>query len=109
MELAPLTNRPPNLLSAALSGVRGTILVELKRGHSLTAKRLSLRLGLSLNAVRHHLKELEVEGLVGYERHHQGVGAPVFAYHLTAAGESLFPRRYEATLTELLDYVVRRE
>jgi DeoR family suf operon transcriptional repressor len=66
-------------------------------------------LGISLNAVRHHLKELEGDALVEYERQHRGVGAPTFAYRLSAAGEALFPRRYEATLTELLDYVVRRD
>lgn len=85
------------------------MLIELKRAHRLTSKELAVRLGLSLNAVRHHLKELEAEALVEYERQHRGVGAPAFAYRLSAAGQALFPRRYEATLTELLDYVVRRE
>jgi DeoR family transcriptional regulator, suf operon transcriptional repressor len=97
----------PNLTGH--KGVRGLILVELKRAQRLTAKDLSVRLGISLNAVRHHLKELEAESLVEYERQHQGVGAPAFAYCLTPAGEALFPRRYEATLTELLDHVVERE
>jgi DeoR family suf operon transcriptional repressor len=96
-------------LPIGLRGARGTVLIELKRGTGLTAKELAARLGLSLNAVRHHLKELEADALVGYERQHRGVGAPTFAYRLSAAGEALFPRRYEATLTELLDYVVRRE
>jgi DeoR family suf operon transcriptional repressor len=90
-------------------GARGAILLELKRGQQLTAKNLSLRLGISLNAIRHHLKELEAESLIEYERQHRGVGAPAFAYRLTAAGESLFPRRYEATLTQLLDHLVERE
>lgn len=90
-------------------GVRGTLLVELKRAHRLTAKELAARLNLSLNAVRHHLKELEAESLVEYERQHQGVGAPAYAYRLSSRGQGLFPRRYESTLTELLDYVVRRE
>ena len=85
------------------------VLIELKRAYRLTAKELAGKLGISLNAVRHHLKELEAEALVEYERQHQGVGAPAFAYRLSAAGEALFPRRYEATLTELLDYVVERE
>jgi predicted ArsR family transcriptional regulator len=67
-------------------------------------------LGLSLNAVRHHLKELELAGLVGYERRqHKGAGAPSFHYRLSAAGEALFPRRYEDALTRLLDHVVARE
>jgi DeoR family suf operon transcriptional repressor len=83
--------------------------MELKRSDPLTAKQLAGKLGLSLNAVRHHLKELEAERLVEYERQHRGVGAPAFAYRLSVAGQSLFPRRYETTLTELLDYVVQRE
>lgn len=83
--------------------------MELKRSDPLTAKQLAAKLGLSLNAVRHHLKELEAERLVEYERQHRGVGAPAFAYRLSAAGRALFPRRYETTLTELLDYVVQRE
>ncbi len=92
-----------------LRGPRGLVLIELKRAQWLTSKELATRLGISLSAVRHHLKELEAEALVQYERQHQGVGAPAFAYRLSPAGEALFPRRYEATLTELLDYVVERE
>jgi DeoR family suf operon transcriptional repressor len=90
-------------------GPRGAVLSELKRAGRRTAKELAAKLGTSLNAVRNHLKELEAEALVEYERQHHGVGAPAFAYRLSAAGEALFPRRYEATLTELLDYVVDRE
>lgn len=85
------------------------LLIELKKSHGLTAKELAARLGVSLNAVRHHLKELESGALVQYERRHHGVGAPVFAYRLSPAGDALFPRRYESTLTELLDYVVERD
>jgi DeoR family suf operon transcriptional repressor len=68
-----------------------------------------VRLGVSLNAARHHLKELEVEGLISYQREHHGVGAPVFAYRLTPAGEDLFPRRYCEALTAMLGAVVERE
>ena len=85
------------------------MLLALKRAGQLTAKELASHLGLSLNAVRHHLKELEAEQLVVYERQHRGVGAPVFAYRLSAASESLFPRRYEEALTQLLDQVTLRE
>lgn len=85
------------------------MLLALKRAGQLTAKELAAHLGLSLNAVRHHLKELEAEQLVVYERQHRGVGAPVFAYRLSAASESLFPRRYEEALTQLLDQVTLRE
>jgi DeoR family suf operon transcriptional repressor len=90
-------------------GQRGTVLLQLKRARELTAKELAARLGLSLNAVRHHLKELELEGLVGHQRMHRGVGAPVFVYRLSPAGEGLFPRRYGQALTAMLDHVVERE
>ena len=94
---------------AGLKGPRNAVLVQLKLAQRLTAKELAERIGLSLNAVRHHLKELEAAGLVGYDREHRGVGAPVFSYRLTPAGESMFPRRYQETLTGLLDQMVQRD
>ena len=90
-------------------GQRGAVLVQLKREHRLTAKELAARLGLSLNAVRHHLKELDSAGLVEHDREHRGVGAPPLTYRLSAAGEALFPRRYEEALTALLDQVVESQ
>ena len=110
MEAAfPSAGSTPVSFPLGLKGARGLVLIELKRARRLTAKELATKLGISLNAVRHHLKELEAGALVEYERQHRGVGAPAFAYQLSAAGEALFPRRYEATLTDLLDYVVERE
>jgi DeoR family transcriptional regulator, suf operon transcriptional repressor len=94
---------------AGLKGPRNAVLVQLKLAQRLTAKELAERMGLSLNAVRHHLKELEAAGLVGYDREHRGVGAPVFSYRLTQAGESMFPRRYQETLTGLLEQMVQRD
>jgi DeoR family suf operon transcriptional repressor len=90
-------------------GQRGAVLTQLKRSQPLTARELAVRLGVSLNAARHHLKELEVEKLVSYQREYRGVGAPVFAYRLTPAGEELFPRRYCDALTAMLGAVVERE
>jgi DeoR family suf operon transcriptional repressor len=90
-------------------GPRSAVLVQLKRAQPLTAKELAGRLGVSLNGARHHLKELEADGLVAYEREHRAVGAPAYAYRLTPAGEALFPRRYEETLTGLLDHIVERD
>lgn len=98
-----------DVVSAAVrKSPRHAVLVELKRARRLTVKGLAERLGVSVNAARHHVKELEAEGLVAYEREHRGVGAPAHAYALTADGEALFPRRYEATLTALLDQMIER-
>jgi DeoR family transcriptional regulator, suf operon transcriptional repressor len=109
MDVQPSVVAFTGSLPVGLRSPRGTVLIELKRANRLTAKELASRLGISLNAVRHHLKELEADALVEYERQHRGVGAPTFAYRLSPAGEALFPRRYESTLTDLLDHVVRRE
>lgn len=94
-----------------LKGSRGAVLLELKRHQPLTAKALADRLGMSLNAVRHHFKELEAAGLIRYERASGGggVGAPAFLYQLTEAGEAHFPRRYQETLEYLLTRLIQRE
>jgi DeoR family suf operon transcriptional repressor len=95
-------------LPSAYKGPRGAILLELKRNGHLTARQLSECLGLSPNAVRHHVKELEAEGVILYRREQRGLGAPTFAYHLSQAGEALFPQRYKEVLTQVLDRVVEQ-
>lgn len=108
--LLPLAQVPGSAdMPIGHKGPRGEMLVQLKRLQPLTAKELAHFLNVSLNAVRHHLKELEAEGLVRYERENRGVGAPVFLYRLSSAGEALFPRRYEEALQGLLDHLVERE
>ena len=92
-------------LPAAYRGPRGVILLALKRAGALTTRELSEQLGLSANAIRHHLRELETEGVAAYRREQRGVGAPTYAWHLSPAGEGLFPQRYKELLTEVLDRV----
>jgi predicted ArsR family transcriptional regulator len=90
-------------------GLRGQILLELKQSAGgLTARELSQRCGISLNAVRHHLKDLESEALLTRRKEQRGVGAPVHLYFLGQAGENLFPRRYQELLTETLSRVEGR-
>lgn len=100
---------PPLAQLGSHKGMRAQVLVALKRSQPRTAKDLAVQLGVSPNAVRHHLKELEAETLVSYGREQRGVGAPTFAYRLTPQGEALFPRRYEETLTELLERVSEQQ
>ncbi len=90
-------------------GLRGDILLALKKAQPLTAKELADQFGVSANAVRRHLKELEAEGLAKYGRQQRGNGAPTFAFRLTDGGEALFPNLYEDALKRLLDHVVARE
>ena len=90
-------------------GLRGEIIVALKKSQALTAKELADFFGVTPNALRRHLKELELEGIVRYQREIRGVGGPVFAFSLTEAGESLFPRAYERALAEVLDLVRQQQ
>lgn len=104
----PILDQLEQPLPPAYKGPRGAILVALKRSGALTARELAALLGLSSNAIRHHLRELETEGVIGYRREQRGVGAPTHAWHLSAAGESLFPQRYKELLTEVLDRVAEQ-
>jgi predicted ArsR family transcriptional regulator len=97
---------PPGL--AGHKGLRGQILLELKRHQPLSVQELARRHGVSATAVRRHLKELELEHLVVYQRQQRGQGAPTFLYRLTEDGEALFPKRYEEALTAALAFVERQ-
>jgi DeoR family suf operon transcriptional repressor len=92
-------------LPTGYRGIRGEVIVALKKSQVLTIKELADRFRLTPNALRRYLKELETEGVVQYRREIRGVGGPVFAFSLTEAGEALFPRAYERTLAEVLDLV----
>ena len=95
-------------LPSGYRGTRAEVLVTVKKTQPVTVQELAEQFGVSTNALRRHLKELENEGTVRYERVVRGVGGPVFAYSLTAAGEALFPRAYDQALTETLEFLRER-
>lgn len=90
---------------SAHKGLRGEILVELKKAQPLTVQELAERHQVTPNAIRRHLKELEAEQLVEHAREQRGQGAPTFTYRLSERGEALFPNRYEAELTAALEFL----
>lgn len=96
-------------MPAGFRGTRGELLVALKKSQPLSTKELADNFGVTANALRRHLKELQVEGLVQYRREIRGVGGPSFAYSLTASGEALFPRAYESALEQALERVRENE
>src|SRR2546425_482725 len=83
-----MTNPQPQL--AAHKGPRGEILIELKRAQPLTAKDLAERLGVSANAIRHHMKELEAESLCRLSDQTCGIGAGAGRCRGVCAGEAQF-------------------
>jgi predicted ArsR family transcriptional regulator len=86
----------------AMRGMRGEILISLKQAQPLTTKELAKRFGVTPNALRRYLKELEDGGFVRYERVARGVGGPSFAYTLTEVADELFPDDYPAVLADAL-------
>ena len=90
---------------AGYRGLRGDLLVALKKAQPLTAGELAERFGVTPNALRRHLKALEEGGVVQYCREVRGVGGPVYAYTLTASGEALFPHGYASTLNMALQAI----
>jgi DeoR family transcriptional regulator, suf operon transcriptional repressor len=94
-----------NAVATALvgySGIQAETLLALKKRQPLTAGDLAAQFDVTPNAMRRHLDTLEEAGVVVWERAVRGVGGPVHAFRLTAAGEALFPRAYADVLLDVL-------
>lgn len=79
------------------------ILQHLLREGKATAQELAESLEISPQAIRRHLKDLEVEGLIQYQSMQAGMGRPQHIYELTAQGRDRFPNRYGEFAVSLLD------
>ena len=71
--------------------------------HALPLTALAEAVGINPISVRHHLTNLQVEGLVSSEEERHGVGRPRLVYFLTEAGTERFPTRYLRLTSRLLD------
>lgn len=89
-------------------GTRGRIIEELAIGPR-TAKDLAKRFQIQESAARGHLERLEERGLVSPTFYREGVGRPRKRYALTAAGQELFPKKYEFLLDSVIDQMLARE
>jgi DeoR family suf operon transcriptional repressor len=89
-------------------GTRGRIIEELATGPR-TAKDLAQRFDIQESAARGHLERLEERGFVTPHFHREGVGRPRKRYELTAAGQELFPKKYEVLLDSVIDQILARE
>lgn len=74
----------------------------LKRGRA-TAQDMADSLGISPQAIRRHLKDLEDEGLIEHEAQQAGMGRPNHLYQLSQKGRRLLPDRYDDFALSLLD------
>ena len=82
---------------------RQKLIAELKQQESSTLVALQERLGLSENALRHHLKQLEREGFLILGEQQGELGRPAKTYALSGAAEGLFPKRYVELLGIILE------
>ena len=73
----------------------------LQQGEA-TAQRRAEALGISPQATRRHLKDLESEGLILHEAARGGTGRPQHLYRLSPAGRSQFPDNYDEFAVDLL-------
>jgi DeoR family transcriptional regulator, suf operon transcriptional repressor len=68
-----------------------------------TITELAEAVGINPISVRHHITNLQVEGLVSAEEERHGVGRPRLVYLLTEHGMERFPTRYLRLTSRLLD------
>lgn len=73
----------------------------LKQGQA-TAQDLADYLQVSPQAVRRHLKDLEVEELIQHQAIQEGMGRPQHIYQLSRQGRDRFPDRYDEFAISLL-------
>lgn len=94
-------------LTELFGPVRGRILQELSYS-SLSTDELSELLGINKNAVKEHMDSLIAKRYVKYDFKHAQAGRPRKVFDLTEKGMDLFPKRY-AALASLLMNEIRGE
>jgi predicted ArsR family transcriptional regulator len=74
----------------------------LRRRQSASAEAISAELGITPNAVRQHLTNLERDGFVRSEPVRHKRGRPSLLFSLTDRADSVFPKRYGQLATMIL-------
>jgi DeoR family transcriptional regulator, suf operon transcriptional repressor len=86
-----------------MNTTRTRLMQTLLRQPRSTINDLAKAVGINPISVRHHLTNLQVEGLVNTEEERHGVGRPRLVYFLTESGNEQFPTRYLRLTSRLLD------
>jgi len=79
------------------------ILNYLLKVNQTKAQELADLLEISPQAIRRHLKDLEIEGLVEHRAVQEGMGRPQYYYYLSKQGRDRFPNRYGEFAVSFLD------
>ena len=81
------------------------VLELLRRRGRLGAETIANDLGVTPNAVRQHLTNLERDGLVASQPERNGRGRPALLFALTERADAVFPKRYGQLATMVLQEV----
>jgi DeoR family suf operon transcriptional repressor len=85
-----------------MKSTKDRILQTLLRKPRITINEIAEAVGINAISVRHHLSNLEKEGLIAAEEERHGVGRPRLVYSLTEDGMERFPTKYLRLTTRLL-------
>jgi len=85
-----------------MKSTKDKILHTLLRKPKITINEIAEAVGINAISVRHHLSNLEKEGLIAAEEERHGVGRPRLMYSLTEDGMERFPTKYLRLTTKLL-------
>ncbi|MBK8615771.1 MAG: winged helix-turn-helix transcriptional regulator [Anaerolineales bacterium] len=88
-----------------MKSTRDKILQTLLQKPRSTINTLAEAVGINPISVRHHLTNLQMEGLVEGQEERHGVGRPRLVYILTDEGMERFPTRYMQLTTRLLSQI----
>ncbi len=90
------------VILSSMKSTRDKILQTLLKKPRSTINDLAEAVGINPISVRHHLTNLQMEGLVESQEERHGVGRPRLVYILTDEGMEHFPTRYMQLTTRLL-------
>jgi predicted ArsR family transcriptional regulator len=85
-----------------MKSTKDKILQTLLRKPKVTINDIAEAVGINPISVRHHLTNLQMEGLVAADEERHGVGRPRLVYSLTEDGMEKFPTKYLRLTTRLL-------
>jgi DeoR family transcriptional regulator, suf operon transcriptional repressor len=88
-----------------MTGTRDLVLQTLLTQPRSTVNDLADKVGISPISIRHHIANLEAEGLISSEDERHGVGRPRQLFSLTDIGIEQFPTRYVRLTIRLLEHL----
>jgi DeoR family transcriptional regulator, suf operon transcriptional repressor len=85
---------------------RSKVLEALKKSDGLTADQLAELIGVTSMAVRKHLAALERDGYIEATIVRRSIGRPAHLYRVSPRADGVFPKHYDAVISDLLEDLV---